>query len=127
MERISFTTRVLGNLAAERLMRQQVTQTLRSKNEAFTLTVNSGFLKAGETIEIFLDNLFIGFAQYITSTSTHWEALDGNDAQLGGFYNLDALKEALERAGFRYKPREEYQLFGHRFKWLGVPNAQKQK
>lgn len=118
MERIAFTTRVLGSQAADKLMRRLVTQTLRSRDEPITKAAMSGKLKIGDRVEVRLDGITIGFARYLATTATHWEALSDNDARLGGFNNRDELKAALIRAGFRFKPLETYQLYGTRFRWL---------
>jgi len=47
-----------------------------------------------------------------------WEALDIGDAQRGGFNTLADLAQALKRAGYRFKPLNEYELYRIQFAWL---------
>ena len=118
MERITFTKKVLGPMAGYRLMKKQVVQTFRSKHEVITQAALQGFVKSNDTVEIFFDGIFIGYAAYLLTTPTHWDALNENDAKKGGFDTMEDLEQALQRAGFRFRPMNDYQLYRTEFKWL---------
>ncbi|GAI95722.1 unnamed protein product, partial [marine sediment metagenome] len=51
-EEIRFTTRVLGPVAALRLEKRQVTQTLRSESNPLTASIISGRLSAGDHLDV---------------------------------------------------------------------------
>ena len=118
MFRLNFTSYVLGAEATEKLRRQEVTQTVRSKSSDIVVAVLSGSLDIGEPIEIFLDGEKLGEAEL-----RHWEGLsadelDEEDAQRGGFITLAGLVLTLRRAGYRFKALKDYDVFRVRFKWL---------
>ena len=117
-EQIHFTTRVLGPLAALRLERHQVTQTLRSKSNCITNAILLGRVSAGDRLEVLLDSRVEGRAELISMDAVTWEALDIDDAHRGGFDNLADLEQALRRAGYRFKPLNDYQLRRIQFRWL---------
>ena len=118
-EKINFTTRVLGPAAAYRLEKRQVTQTLRSGSDSITESIIRGRVSAGDRLEIILDNLLLGEAKLVSMDAVNWESLRITDAHRGGFDSrLEELKAALERAGFRFKPLNDYQLFRIQFSWL---------
>ena len=71
MERINFTTAVLGNKATARL-RYQVTQTMRSGTSSIALAVNDGRLSPGDTIQVTLDDEFVGYARFTGIERTFW-------------------------------------------------------
>jgi len=118
LEQIRFTTRVLGPAAAYRLEKQQVTQTLRSESSSITKAILSGMVKIGDYVQVTLDDRPIGLAEYIISDIVTWSQLDIDDARRGGFDTLDDLSEALRRAGYRFKPLNNYQLFRIQFSLL---------
>jgi len=110
MERINFTTAVLGAKATARL-RDQVTQTIRSGTSSVVLAVNDGRLSPGDTIQITLDDEFVGYARFTGMERISWEQLTQEDARRGGFDNRFELAYALKRAGYRFKPLDEYPLY----------------
>ncbi len=118
MEKIEFTTRVLGTIAAYRLGKHQVTQTLRSESCIITAAIINGRVSAGEKLEIVLDNIPAGHAELLSMYPVHWDDLNIEDARQGGFDSLKDLKAALQRAGYRFKSMAEYHLFLIKFRWL---------
>ncbi len=117
-EKIHFTTRVLGPAAAFRLEQRQVTQTLRSESNTITNAIRLGRVSAGDKLEITLDSIIAGHAKLVSMDVVTWEALGTRDVRRGGFGNLFELAQALQRAGFRFMPLNDYQLFRIRFSWL---------
>ena len=118
MERLHFTTRVLGPAVAYRLEKRQVTQTLRSESDSRTNAILLGRVSAGDHLEVFLDRIFVGHAELVSMGTVTWEALGIRDARRGGFDSLDDLSEALKRAGYRFKPLNQYELYRIQFAWL---------
>ncbi|MBU0847433.1 hypothetical protein KKH23_09645 [Patescibacteria group bacterium] len=47
-----------------------------------------------------------------------WSALTIDDAHRGGFDSLDELENVLQRAGYRFKSLNEYELYRIQFTWL---------
>ncbi len=117
-EQIRFTTRVLGAAAAYRLEQRQVTQTLRSENDSITNAILNGRVSAGDRLEVVLDNRLVGQAEFVSMDVVTWEALDVDDARRGGFANRFELGQALQRAGFRFMPLNQYELYRIQFTWL---------
>lgn len=117
IEQIRFTTRVLGPAAAYRLEQRQVTQTLRSESDSVTNAILNGRVSAGDRLEVLLDSVLVGHAELVSMDAVTWEALDGDDARRGGFGNRFDLGQALQRAGFRFIPLNDYQLFHIQFSW----------
>ena len=118
MERLHFTTRVLGPAVAYRLEKRQVTQTLRSESDSITNAILLGRVSAGDHLEVFLDRIFVGHAELVSMDTVTWEALGIRDARRGGFDTLADLSEALKRAGYRFKPLNQYELYRIHFTWL---------
>ncbi|MBA7598124.1 hypothetical protein ES703_05134 [subsurface metagenome] len=118
MEQIQFTTRVLGPTAAYRLEKRQVTQTLRAGSSTIAASILSGLARAGDQLEVLLDGIPEGRAELISMDAVPWEALDVNDARRGGFDTLADMEQALKRAGYRFMPLNEYELFRIQFSWL---------
>ena len=118
LEQIRFTTRVLGPAAAYRLEKRQVTQTLRSDSNPITESILRGQVGAGDRLEVLLDRTFVGHAELVSMDAVTWEALGIRDAQRGGFDTLADLSEALKRAGYRFKPLNDYQFYRIQFAWL---------
>ncbi|GAI27946.1 unnamed protein product [marine sediment metagenome] len=118
LEQIRFTTRVLGPAAAFRLEKHQVTQTLRSDSNPLTESIIGGRVSAGDRLEVFLDRIFVGKVELVSMDKVTWEALGIRDARRGGFDTPDDLSEALRRAGYRFKPLNDYQLYRIQFTWL---------
>jgi len=118
IERLHFTTRVLGPAAAYRLENRQVTQTLRSESDSVTNAFLLGRVSAGDKLEITLDNIIAGHAELISMDAVKWEALGMRDARRGGFGNRFELAYALQRAGFRFMPLNQYELYRIQFTWL---------
>jgi len=118
MERLHFTTRVLGPAAAYRLEQRQVTQTLRSESDSVTNAILLGRVSAGDRLEVVLDNKLVGRAELVSMDAVTWEALDIDDARRGGFGNRFELAYALQRAGYRFMPLNQYELYRIQFAWL---------
>ena len=118
MERLHFTTRVLGPAAAYRLEQRQVTQTLRSESDSVTNAILLGRVSAGDRLEVVLDNKLVGRAELVSMDVVTWEALDIDDARRGGFGNRFELAYALQRAGYRFMPLNQYELYRIQFTWL---------
>ena len=117
MERINFTTAVLGAKATARLKEHQVTQTIRSGASSITLAINDHRVKPGEIIPVALDDEFIGYARLLGMDKVSWEELTQDDAWRGGFDNRFELAYALKRAGYRFKSLDQYQLYRCKFTW----------
>jgi len=118
LEQIHFTTRVLGPVAAFRLEQRQVTQTLRSDSGTITEAILRGRVSAGDRLGVFLDRIFAGHAELVSMDAVKWGALGIRDAQRGGFDTMADLEQALKRAGYRFKPLNEYELYRIQFTWL---------
>jgi len=118
LEQIRFTTRVLGPAAAFRLEKRQVTQTLRSESDRVTNAILLGRVSTGEKLEVTLDGILVGIGELVSIAILTWEALDIDDALRGGFDTLADLEQALKRAGYRFKPLNDYQLYRIQFRWL---------
>ena len=118
LEQIRFTTRVLGPAAAYRLEKRQVTQTLRSESDSITNAILLGRVSAGDRLEVLLDGKVVGQAELVSMGAVTWEALGVDDARRGGFGNRFELAYALQRAGFRFMPLNQYELYRIKFTWL---------
>lgn len=118
LEQIRFTTRVLGPLPAFRLQDHQVTQTLRSDSISITASILNGETKAGDQLDIILDGIILGDAELVSMDAVTWNRLNIDDARRGGFDSLKELEAALKRAGYRFKPLNEYELYRIQFTWL---------
>jgi len=118
IEQIRFTTRVLGPAAAFRLEKCQLSQTLRSDSHPITESILRGRVSAGDRLEVFLDRILVGPVELVSWDAVTWEALGIDDALRGGFDTLADLEQALKRAGYRFKPLNEYQLYRIQFRWL---------
>ncbi|GAI39515.1 unnamed protein product [marine sediment metagenome] len=117
-EEIRFTTRVLGPVAALRLEKRQLSQTLRSESNPLTASIISGRLSASDHLDVFLDRILVGHVELISMDAVTWETLGVDDARRGGFDTMADLEQALRRAGYRFKPLNEYQLYRIQFTWL---------
>ena len=118
MERLHFTSRVLGPAAAYRLEKHKVTQTLRSESSDITSAILNGRVSAGDQLEVLLDNIPVGLAELVYMDIVTWEALDIDDARRGGFTNRFELAYALRRAGYRFQPINSYGFYRIQFSWL---------
>ena len=118
LEQIRFTTRVLGPAATYRLEKQQVTQTIRSYNNSIVQATLLGRVSAGDHLEILLDGIVVGNTELLLMDAVRWEGLGIDDANKGGFDTLDDLEMALKRAGYRFKPLNQYELYRIQFIWL---------
>jgi len=117
-EQIRFTTRVLGPAAAYRLEKRQVTQTLRSESSTITNAIINGRVSVGERLEVILDKSVVGSVELVSMDAVTWRDLTLDDAHRGGFDSLEDLSEALRRAGYRFKPLNDYQLLRIQFLWM---------
>ena len=118
LEQIRFTTRVLGPATAYRLEQRQVTQTLRSESDSVTNAFLLGRVSAGDRLEVVLDSRLVGNVELVSMEVVTWEALDIEDARRGGFDTLADLEQALKRAGYRFMPLNQYELYRIQFTWL---------
>jgi hypothetical protein len=110
MDALRFTSWVLGKGASIKLTRKEVIQTIRSHKET------NGFLEGSE-VDVMLDGEWVGNTVIESIVHTPFRELTEEDASRGGFFNLSALKDAARRAGYRFKPFEEYQGNVIRFRW----------
>ncbi|GAI66361.1 unnamed protein product [marine sediment metagenome] len=122
-EQIRFTTRVLGPLAALLLEKHEVSQTLRSEIDSVTNEILLGRVSAGDRLEIVLDGIEVGDAELVSMDAVTWASLDIQDARRGGFLSMETLEAALQRAGFRFKPLNDYRLYRIQFSWLEEAHA----
>ncbi len=118
MEQLYFTTRVLGKKAADRLTRQRVTQTIRSHNSDIVQAILLHNLQLGYKMDVTLNNNKIGIARFDGISTATLDDLSIGDAWRGGFDSISELAFALKRAGFRFKPIDQYEFYRIRFRWL---------
>lgn len=108
MDRLDFHTRVLGKKASRRL---------RNLYGEF-LTIRSKLPKDRE-LDIYLDGKRLGRALAMTNVSLGStmekiglsNLLDLSSARLGGFETVGEQENALRRAGYRFKPLEQYKVY----------------
>lgn len=117
MFRLNFKTRVLGRDAAISLRHQKVTQTIRSQNSDIIKLWLEGNLQIGDKVEVALDDQVIDYAYPFIIKRVAWRELTIKDAQWGGFRYLYELKATLMRAGYRFKPLDDYPLYKVMFQW----------
>jgi len=73
---------------------------------------------------VVLDNIIVGHAELLSMDAVTWETLGIIDAHRGGFDSrLEELEAALRRAGYRFKPLNQYQLYRIQFFWLEDSHA----
>jgi len=118
LERIRFTTRVLGPAAAYRLEKRQVTQTLRSESDSITNAILNGQVSAGDRLEVVLDGILVGKVELVSMDTVMLDGLTIEDARRGGFDSISELALALKRAGYRFQPINSYQFYRIQFTWL---------
>lgn len=118
MQQLTFTTHILGPLASLRLEKEEITQTLRSRNSDISVAFDHGGLKVGDAMRVVLDNRMIGLAELSIIDQVTWADLDIGDARRGGFDSLADLELALQRAGYRFRPIDMYRLYRVQFTWL---------
>ena len=118
IEQIRFTTRVLGPAAAFRLEKRQLSQTLRSDSHPIIESILRGRVIPGDRLQVVLDSILLGEVELVSWDAVTWEALGVDDALRGGFDTLADLEQALKRAGYRFKPMNDYQFFRIQLRWL---------
>lgn len=118
MFELDFTTRVLGVEAVERLRKHRILQTIRSQSSKIVKAWQNGEMKPTDEINIRLDGSRVGRAYLAHVTPEDHGLLNAQDATLGGFPSVAHLHRALLRAGYRFKPLSEYQLYRVRFSWI---------
>lgn len=104
---LNFTTSVLGVEAAQRLRDKKVIQTIRSRKGT------APFLRSrGTYVNILLDKEIL-YSARITEIDrmSSLNDLSQIDAEIGGFNDIEELRAALKRAGFRYKNLDRYGAF----------------
>ena len=114
---LNFTSKVLGQDAAKKLLKKEVIQTLRSPNEDLVEALLHSEIKIGNEIEVALDGEVIGRAHLSSIDRTNWDTMTLLDASRGGFTSLPELSDALHRAGYRFSPIEQYQFYRVQFTW----------
>lgn len=107
---LAFTTHVLSPKVAERLKLGGVLQTVRSRKEAAPF-----LMRRGSEVPVTLDGQLLYRARITSIRRAMLGDLTQFDAELGGFDNLWAFKSAARRAGFRFRPSEEYEVFAIQF------------
>jgi len=117
-EQIRFSTHVLGPVAAFRLEKHEVTQTLRSASADVTNAVILGRVSAGDQLLVLLDGQLVGKVTFVAMDAIDWGVLTIEDARRGGFDTMPDLEQALGRAGYRFKPMDDYEFFRIQFTWL---------
>jgi len=120
LERLHFTTRVLGPAAALRLEKRQITQTLRSESSSITNAILLGRISAGDRLEVVLDGIVVGNVELVSMDVVILDGLTIEDARRGGFDSLVDLEKALQRAGYRFKILDQYEFYRIQFTWLEV-------
>ena len=105
-----FTSRVLGPGPVAKLKDGKVLQTVRSRKEAAPFLT-----KQGSEVPVTLDGVLLYRARITNVRRTTLAALTDFDAELGGFDDMWAFKAASRRAGFRFRPAEEYEVFAIQF------------
>lgn len=118
MFRLNFTGHVLGKEAAEKLHRQEVTQTVRGKTEDIVVALSRGELGREDSVEIFLDGDKLGEAEIVDWELITADELYPDDAHRGGFSGRLELLDALRRAGYRFKALKDYVVYRIQFSWL---------
>jgi hypothetical protein len=112
---LRFTSHVMGNNAAYELCKHSVNQTIRSH---FSLpSYDDGGLKDA-IMSVWLDAAHIGVVEVYKIQAVSFRDLTEFDAEIGGFSSLEELKKALRRAGFRFRPLEQYDGYRVRFRWV---------
>lgn len=100
MDRLDFHTRVLGKKASERLRHLDgMFLTFRSK------------LPEDNILSIYLDNKKLGVARNIARQKINLGSLTLSHATTGGFDTMDEQQRALKRAGYRFKPLNQYESY----------------
>lgn len=121
MQRLNFTSQVLGPGATKQLKRKEVTQTIRSPQSDIVKALHAGELawgsKGADLIEVALDGKLLGNAYISFIDEVQWDDLDLNDAARGGFDTRFALAYALRRAGYRFQELNSYNLYRIQFQW----------
>lgn len=105
MNQLLFSSKVLGGEAAQKLKDRQVSQTIRGESNNINL---------GEA-EVLLDDRFIYTVIITEIEEISLGELKEDDAARGGFNSLDKLREALKRAGYRFKALYKYDAYRIRF------------
>ncbi|GAI49366.1 unnamed protein product, partial [marine sediment metagenome] len=88
-----------------------------SDSDSITNAVILGRVSAGDRLEVVLDGILVGHAELVSMNAVTWGALGIDDARRGGFDTMDDLEAALKRAGYRFKPLNEYELYRIQFTW----------
>jgi hypothetical protein len=82
------------------------------------LAISDWRIKAGELMQVTLDDEAIGHARHVSMDKVHWDDLTIEDAQRGGFDSRFGLAYALKRAGYRFLPLGKYRFYRCRFSWV---------
>jgi len=101
MFRLDFTTRVLGEAAADRLRQKAVTQTLTGTTSSIVGALLHNGIKVGDYIEVALDEEVIDLACVALVDRIPFDSLENGDAERGGFDTVAECRSSLLRAGYR--------------------------
>lgn len=110
---LQFSSRVLGERASQELKAHRVTQTIRGEIKGTSFLVSRGF-----TMPVFLDGSEVGTVRISEVKRVQFRDLTQWDSEIGGFLTLEELRKALIRAGFRFRPFNEYSGFRIGFTWV---------
>jgi len=116
--RLNFSTKVLGEKAAERLRNQKVSQSIRSQSSTIVDEMLHNRVRVKDTIEIALDDILVGLAELGSVDRVTWDRMTQDDAERGGFDTTGEQQNALLRAGYRFKPIQYYQFYRIQFEWV---------
>ena len=112
---IVFTLKVLGEETANRLKGRKVVQTIRSSSW------HQKYRKLnGGKVQIVLDDRFLYHARITDMQRENLaDVITQYDAECGGFATVDDFKQALRRAGFRFKDYTGYTVYRVHFVPVG--------
>lgn len=104
--RLDFKTKVLGKKASKRLRRLN----------GFFLTFRSESINEYVFYDIYLDGKLLGQAWltipiYYLDRKMNLGVLDQSLAIAGGFDTVEEQQKALKRAGYRFKPLDQYEAY----------------
>jgi hypothetical protein len=117
MFRLNFTSKVLGEIAAQRLRERGITQTLRSPSSGIVGELINNRLSVGSAVEVALDGEPVGEAVLTWCDRLYGDRISIDDAKLGGFGTIAEFEKCLKRAGYRFKSIDKYNFYRIRFRW----------
>jgi len=118
MFRLNFKTKVMGEDGAAKVRLHEVTQTLRLPQSDIVIAFLNSTLKIGDQMEVALDDEVIEKASLSLIDRIDWESLTLMDVTRGGFSNKPELYTALQQAGYRFPPMNNFLFYRILFTWL---------